>query len=184
MTRKGGGAVLLVSVQGISVNVDPVFCTWLLYQPHRGSSMQQAPGLVPLAKRREDEVTLGSAPPPELPPNQASDYASSPVKTKTVTESRPMSIPMKVMPDTTAVESWATSEERMKELIAQAWDAVKRLTLQVLFSQPIVCVAALIQESVSPAAFFTYRGLRSASSRSVVTWLCLKPLSACYSVPG
>ncbi|KAK1896064.1 Vacuolar protein sorting-associated protein 13B, partial [Dissostichus eleginoides] len=79
------GAVLLVSVQGISVNVDPVFCTWLLYQPHRGSSMQQAPGLVPLAKRREDEVTLGSAPPPELPPNQASDYASSPVKTKTVT---------------------------------------------------------------------------------------------------
>ncbi|KAJ4922302.1 hypothetical protein JOQ06_021392 [Pogonophryne albipinna] len=79
------GAVLLVSVQGISVNVDPVFCTWLLYQPHRGSSMQQAPGLVPLAKRKEDEVTLGSAPPPELPPNQASDYASSPVKTKTVT---------------------------------------------------------------------------------------------------
>ncbi|KAK5892986.1 hypothetical protein CesoFtcFv8_013323 [Champsocephalus esox] len=42
-----------------------------------------------------------------------------------------MSIPMKVMPDTTAVESWATSEERMKELIAQAWDAVKRLTLQL-----------------------------------------------------
>ncbi|KAI4811964.1 hypothetical protein KUCAC02_014822, partial [Chaenocephalus aceratus] len=138
------GAVLLVSVQGISVNVDPVFCTWLLYQPHRGSGMQQgrfsrlcwfrqvlqleathqavkdrgedhdlldqekmsnkelrtdgqgkkdlcvkrqrdAPGLVPLAKRREDEVTLGSAPPPKLPPNQASDYASSPVKTKTVT---------------------------------------------------------------------------------------------------
>lgn len=46
-------------------------------------------------------------------------------------ESRPLSIPMKVMPDTTAVESWATSEERMKELIAHAWDAVKRLTLQV-----------------------------------------------------
>lgn len=35
------GAVLLVSVQGISVNVDPIFCTWLLYQPHRGSSRQQ-----------------------------------------------------------------------------------------------------------------------------------------------
>ncbi|XP_010794989.1 vacuolar protein sorting-associated protein 13B-like [Notothenia coriiceps] len=82
---RNSGAVLLVSVQGISVNVDPVFCTWLLYQPHRGSSMQQAPGLVPLAKRREDEVTLGSVSPPELPPNQASDYASSPVKTKTVT---------------------------------------------------------------------------------------------------
>lgn len=35
------------------------------------------------------------------------------------------------MPDTTAGESWTTSEERMKELIAQAWDVVKRLTLQV-----------------------------------------------------
>ncbi len=35
------GGVLLVSVQGIAVNVDPVFCTWLLYQPHRGSSRQQ-----------------------------------------------------------------------------------------------------------------------------------------------
>jgi len=35
------GAVLLVSVQGIAVNMDPVFCTWLLYQPHRGSSRQQ-----------------------------------------------------------------------------------------------------------------------------------------------
>lgn len=38
---------------------------------------------------------------------------------------------MKVMPDTTAEEAWTTSEERMKELIANAWDAVKRLTLQV-----------------------------------------------------
>lgn len=35
------GGVLLISVQGIAVNVDPVFCTWLLYQPHRGSSRQQ-----------------------------------------------------------------------------------------------------------------------------------------------
>lgn len=41
------GGVLLVSVQGIAVNVDPVFCTWLLYQPHRGSSRQQVPN--PLA---------------------------------------------------------------------------------------------------------------------------------------
>ncbi|XP_063735116.1 intermembrane lipid transfer protein VPS13B-like isoform X2 [Eleginops maclovinus] len=124
-------SVLLVSVQGISVNVDPVFCTWMLYQLPRGSSRQQAPGSVLLAKRREDEVSVGSAPPPKLPSNQASDYASSPLKTKTVTESRPMSIPMRVMPDTTAGESWTTSEERMKELIAQAWDAVKRLTLQL-----------------------------------------------------
>lgn len=38
---------------------------------------------------------------------------------------------MKVMPDATAEEAWTTSEERMKELIANAWDAVKRLTLQV-----------------------------------------------------
>lgn len=35
------GAVLLVSVQGIAVNVDPVFCTWLLYQPHRGREGRQ-----------------------------------------------------------------------------------------------------------------------------------------------
>ncbi|XP_044063064.1 vacuolar protein sorting-associated protein 13B-like isoform X9 [Siniperca chuatsi] len=130
---RNSGAVLLVSVQGIAVNVDPVFCTWLLYQPHRGSSrqQQQTPGSVPLAKRREDEVSVGSTPLAKQPSNQASDYASSPVKTKTVTESRPLSIPMKVMPDTTAVESWTTSEERMKELIAHAWDAVKRLTLQL-----------------------------------------------------
>ncbi|XP_074510650.1 intermembrane lipid transfer protein VPS13B isoform X2 [Sebastes fasciatus] len=129
---RNSGAVLLVSVQGIAVNVDPVFCTWLLYQPHRGSSKQkQTPGSVPLAKRREDEVSVGSTPLAKQPSNQASDYASSPVKTKTVTESRPLSIPMKVMPDTTAAESWTTSEERMKELIAQAWDAVKRLTLQL-----------------------------------------------------
>ncbi|XP_030013589.1 vacuolar protein sorting-associated protein 13B isoform X3 [Sphaeramia orbicularis] len=130
---RNSGAVLLVSVQGIAVNVDPVFCTWLLYHPHRGSSrqQQQTPGLVPLVKRREDEASVGSTPLAKQTSNQASDYASSPVKTKTVTESRPLSIPMKVMPDTTAVESWSTSEERMKELIAHAWDAVKRLTLQL-----------------------------------------------------
>ncbi|TNN25340.1 Vacuolar protein sorting-associated protein 13B [Liparis tanakae] len=45
-------------------------------------------------------------------------------------QSRPLSIPMKVMPDTAGGESWTTSEERMKELIAHAWDVVKRLTLQ------------------------------------------------------
>ncbi|XP_030249580.1 vacuolar protein sorting-associated protein 13B isoform X3 [Sparus aurata] len=128
---RNSGGVLLVSVQGIAVNVDPVFCTWLLYQPHRGSSRQQNPGSALLAKRREDEVSVGSTPLAKQPSNQASDYASSPVKTKTVTESRPLSIPMKVMPDTTAEESWTTSEERMKELIAHAWDAVKRLTLQL-----------------------------------------------------
>ncbi|XP_074538884.1 intermembrane lipid transfer protein VPS13B isoform X2 [Halichoeres trimaculatus] len=130
---RNSGAVLLVSVQGIAVNVDPVFCTWLLYQPQRVSSrqQQQTPGAVPLAKRREDDMSVGSTPLAKQPSNQASDYASSPVKTKTVTESRPLSIPMKVMPDTAATETWSASEERMKELIAHAWDAVKRLTLQM-----------------------------------------------------
>ncbi|XP_035019480.2 vacuolar protein sorting-associated protein 13B-like [Hippoglossus stenolepis] len=128
---RNSGAVLLVSVQGIAVNMDPVFCTWLLYQPHRGSSKHQNPGPVSLAKRREDEVSVGSTPFAKQPSNQASDYASSPVKTKTVTESRPLSIPMKVMPDTSTSESWTTSEERMKELIAHTWDAVKRLTVQL-----------------------------------------------------
>uniref|UniRef100_A0A3P9JC91 Vacuolar protein sorting 13 homolog B n=1 Tax=Oryzias latipes TaxID=8090 RepID=A0A3P9JC91_ORYLA len=127
------GAVLLVSVQGISVNVDPVFCTWLLYQPHKGSSRkkQQNAGPVPLAKKREDDVSMGSTPLAKQPSNQASDYASSPVKTKTVTESRPLSIPMRVMPDIADEGSWTTSEERMKELISHAWDAVKQLTLQL-----------------------------------------------------
>ncbi|XP_023127243.2 intermembrane lipid transfer protein VPS13B isoform X4 [Amphiprion ocellaris] len=130
---RNSGAVLLVSVQGIAVNVDPIFCTWLLYQPHKGSSRQQQqnPGPVPQAKRREDEASVGSTPLAKQPSNQASDYASSPVKTKTVTESHPLSIPVRVIPDTTAVESWTTSEERMKELITHAWDAVKRLTLQL-----------------------------------------------------
>ncbi|XP_035483204.1 vacuolar protein sorting-associated protein 13B-like isoform X10 [Scophthalmus maximus] len=84
---RNSGAVLLVSVQGIAVNMDPVLCTWLLYQPHRGSSRQQNPGPVSLAKRREDEVSVGSTPLAKQPSNQASDYASSPVKTKTVTGS-------------------------------------------------------------------------------------------------
>ncbi|XP_028983860.1 intermembrane lipid transfer protein VPS13B-like isoform X3 [Betta splendens] len=130
---RNSGAVLLVSIQGIAVNVDPVFCTWLLYQPHRGSSRQQQQNAasVPLSKRREDELSVGSTPLAKQTSNQASDYASSPLKTKTVTESRPLSIPMKVMPDTTQAELWTASDERMKELIAQTWDAVKRLTLQL-----------------------------------------------------
>ncbi|XP_061675041.1 intermembrane lipid transfer protein VPS13B-like isoform X4 [Syngnathoides biaculeatus] len=130
---RNSGGVLLASVQGISINVDPIFCTWLLHQPHRGNTRQQQQnaGPVSLAKRREDEVSVGSTPLVQQPSNQASDYASSPVKTKTVTESRPLSIPMKVMPDTKAVESSGTSEEQMKELIGQAWDSLKRLTLQL-----------------------------------------------------
>ncbi|XP_054637998.1 intermembrane lipid transfer protein VPS13B-like isoform X1 [Dunckerocampus dactyliophorus] len=130
---RNSGAVLLASVQGIAINVDPIFCTWLLHQPHRGTNRQQQqnPGPVPLAKRREDDTSVGSTPLVQQTSNQASDYASSPVKTKTVTESRPLSIPMKVLPETTPGESLTTSEERMKELIAHAWDAVKCLTLQL-----------------------------------------------------
>ncbi|KAJ8013405.1 hypothetical protein DPEC_G00052920 [Dallia pectoralis] len=132
---RNSGAVLLVSVQGASVNVDPVFCTWLLYQPQKGFSRQQAqapgvvPMVIPLTKRTEDEVSLGSTALARQLSNQASDYASSPVKTKTVTESRPLSLPKKVMPSST--DTWTTSEEYMKEVIAHIWDTVKRLTLQV-----------------------------------------------------
>ncbi|XP_068616522.1 intermembrane lipid transfer protein VPS13B-like [Brachionichthys hirsutus] len=130
---RNSGGVLLASVQGVAVNVDPIFCSWLLFQPHKGSSrqQQQAPSPVPSAKRREDDVSVGSTPLAKQLSNQASDYASSPVKTKTVTESRPLSIPLKVIPNATAEESWTTSEESMKELIAHVWDAVKRLTLQL-----------------------------------------------------
>lgn len=45
----------------------------------------QNSGPVPLAKRREDDVSVGSTPRVKQPSNQASDYASSPLKTKTVT---------------------------------------------------------------------------------------------------
>ncbi|KAK7930669.1 hypothetical protein WMY93_007064 [Mugilogobius chulae] len=95
------------------------------------SSEMHTCGQVPLVKRRDDEVSIGSTPLAKKTSNQASDYASSPVKTKTVTESRPLSIPVKVIPENPAGESWTTSEERVKELISQAWDAVKRLTLQL-----------------------------------------------------
>ncbi|XP_028325510.1 vacuolar protein sorting-associated protein 13B isoform X2 [Gouania willdenowi] len=130
---RNSGAVLLVSVQGIAVNVDPIFCTWLLYQPYKGSNRQQQQntGSAALHRRREDEASVGSTPLAKQPSNQASDYASSPVKTKTATESRPLSIPVRVLPESTAVEPWSSSEVQMKEMIAQVWDAVKRLTLQL-----------------------------------------------------
>ncbi|XP_015213385.2 intermembrane lipid transfer protein VPS13B isoform X1 [Lepisosteus oculatus] len=129
------GAVLLLSVQGIAVNMDPIFCDWLLHQPQKGSGrpMQQPAGAVPLAipgtKKKEDDQSVGSTPLLKQPSNQASDYASSPVKTKTVTESRPLSLPVKVMPR--APEPWTSSEEKMKEFIGLVWDGVKRLTLQL-----------------------------------------------------
>ncbi|RXN01534.1 Vacuolar protein sorting-associated protein 13B, partial [Acipenser ruthenus] len=85
------GAVLLANVQGISVNVDPIFYTWLLHQPQKRSSRhshQQPAGAIPVTlpvtKRKEDELSVGSAPLAKQPSNQASEYASSPVKTKTL----------------------------------------------------------------------------------------------------
>jgi len=50
---------------------------------------QQSVGAVPLgvsvARKKEDEASVGSAPLARQQSNQASEYASSPVKTKTIT---------------------------------------------------------------------------------------------------
>uniref|UniRef100_A0A8D2L3K4 Vacuolar protein sorting 13 homolog B n=1 Tax=Varanus komodoensis TaxID=61221 RepID=A0A8D2L3K4_VARKO len=129
------GTVLLASVQGLTVNIDPVLYTWLLYQPQKRSSRpMQQPGSVslgtPVTRKKEDEVSVGSTPLAKQQSNQASEYASSPVKTKTVTESRPLSVPVKAMLNLS--ESCSKSpEERMKEFIGVVWNAVKRLTLQL-----------------------------------------------------
>ncbi|XP_063307280.1 intermembrane lipid transfer protein VPS13B isoform X1 [Pelobates fuscus] len=129
------GAILLASVQGIAINVDPILYTWLTYLPQKKSSRQPQQALgsvalpVSLSRKKEDEVSVGSAPLGKQASNQPSEYASSPVKTKTVTESRPHSLPPKVLQ--LSQESNKTPEERMKEFIAIVWNAVKRLTLQV-----------------------------------------------------
>ncbi|XP_051791807.1 intermembrane lipid transfer protein VPS13B-like isoform X3 [Erpetoichthys calabaricus] len=129
------GAVLLASIQGFSINVDPVFYMWLLHQPQRNSSRHTtqpsatAPLAVPISKKKEDEASVGSTPLAKQLSNQASEYASSPVKTKTATESRPLSVPMKVIQNTP--EIYVSPEEKMKELIGVLWNAVKRLTLQL-----------------------------------------------------
>nr|XP_033789038.1 vacuolar protein sorting-associated protein 13B isoform X2 [Geotrypetes seraphini] len=130
------GAVLLASVQGIAISVDPILFTWLIYQPQKWSSrhtQQQplgaSPLVVPLNQKKEDDMSVGSTPLAKQQSNQASEYASSPVKTKTVTESRPLSVPVKVMPNFS--ECCRSPEERMKEFIGIVWDAVKRLTLQL-----------------------------------------------------
>lgn len=51
--------------------------------------IQQSVGAVPLgvsvARKKEDEASVGSAPLARQQSNQASEYASSPVKTKTIT---------------------------------------------------------------------------------------------------
>ena len=52
-------------------------------------SLQQpviaVPLVMPVSRRKEDEVSVGSAPLAKQQSYQASEYASSPVKTKTVT---------------------------------------------------------------------------------------------------
>uniref|UniRef100_A0A8B9D8L0 Vacuolar protein sorting 13 homolog B n=1 Tax=Anser cygnoides TaxID=8845 RepID=A0A8B9D8L0_ANSCY len=130
------GAVLLSSIQGLAINVDPVLYTWLIYQPQKRPSrhiQQQSVGSVPLGvsvtRKKEDEASVGSAPLARQQSNQASEYASSPVKTKTITESRPLSLPVKTMLNSS--ESCRSPEERMKEFIGRVWNAVKRLTLQL-----------------------------------------------------
>ncbi|ELK32869.1 Vacuolar protein sorting-associated protein 13B [Myotis davidii] len=130
------GAVLLCSVQGLAVNIDPVLYTWLIYQPQKRTSrhMQQQPVIavplvMPISRRKEDEASVGSAPLAKQQSYQASEYASSPIKTKTVTESRPLSVPVKAMVSIT--EGGRSPEERMKEFIGAVWNAVKRLTLQL-----------------------------------------------------
>lgn len=130
------GAVLLCSIQGLAVNIDPVLYTWLIYQPQKRTSrhMQQQPVIavplvMPMSRRKEDEASVGSAPLAKQQSYQASEYASSPIKTKTVTESRPLSVPVKAMLSIT--EGCRSPEERMKEFIGAVWNAVKRLTLQL-----------------------------------------------------
>ncbi|XP_060051757.1 intermembrane lipid transfer protein VPS13B [Erinaceus europaeus] len=130
------GAVLLCSVQGLAVNIDPVLYNWLLYQPQKRTSrhMQQQPVVtvplvIPTSRRKEDEISVGSAPLAKQQSCQASEYASSPIKTKTITESRPLSVPVKTMLKMS--EGCKSPEERMKEFIGTVWNAVKCLTLQL-----------------------------------------------------
>ncbi|XP_006859246.1 PREDICTED: vacuolar protein sorting-associated protein 13B isoform X2 [Chrysochloris asiatica] len=134
--RHNPGAVLLCRVQGLSVNIDPILYTWLIYQPQKRTSrhIQQQPVVpvplvMPLGRRKEDEVSVGSAPLAKQQSYQASEYASSPIKTKTVTESRPLSVPVKAMLNIS--EGCRSPEERMKEFIGIVWNAVKSLTLQL-----------------------------------------------------
>ncbi|XP_027287303.1 vacuolar protein sorting-associated protein 13B isoform X4 [Cricetulus griseus] len=129
------GAVFLCSVQGLAVNIDPVLYTWVIYQPQKRTSrhMQQPVVSVPLVpsvnRRKDEELSAGSAPLAKQQSYQASEYASSPVKTKTVTESRPLSVPVKAMLH--IHEGCRHPEERMKEFIGILWNAVKSLTLQL-----------------------------------------------------
>ncbi|GAB1299300.1 Vacuolar protein sorting-associated protein 13B [Apodemus speciosus] len=97
------------------------------------SGLAQPVVAVPLVtsvnRRKEDELSIGSAPLGKQQSYQASEYASSPVKTKTVTESRPLSVPVKAMLH--IHEECRSPEDKMKEFIAVLWNAVKSLTLQL-----------------------------------------------------
>ncbi|KAM5281502.1 intermembrane lipid transfer protein VPS13B isoform 3-T3 [Ctenodactylus gundi] len=130
------GAVLLCSVQGLAINIDPILYTWLIYQPQKRISkhMQQQPAvgvplIVPVSKRKEDDLSVGSAPMAKQQSCQASEYTSSPIRTKTLTESRPLSFPVKTKLNVS--EGCRSPEERMKEFIGVLWNAVKSLTLQL-----------------------------------------------------
>ncbi|XP_004697754.1 vacuolar protein sorting-associated protein 13B [Echinops telfairi] len=134
LCAKAPGAVLLCCVQGLSVNIDPILYTWLIYLPQKRTSrhiqqppMATVPPVVPVSRKKEDQVSVGSAPLVKQQSYQASEYASSPLKTKT--ESRPLSVPVKAM---LSISGGSKSpEERMKEFIGIVWNAVKRLTLQL-----------------------------------------------------
>ncbi|KAL1767820.1 vacuolar protein sorting-associated protein 13B [Sigmodon hispidus] len=129
------GAVFFCSVQGLAVNIDPILYTWVTYQPQKRTSrhMQQPVAAAPLVpsvnRRKEEELSVGSAPLTKQQSYQASEYASSPIKTKTVTESRPLSVPVKAMLH--IHEGCRSPEEKMKEFIGILWNAVKSLTLQL-----------------------------------------------------
>lgn len=130
------GAVFLCSVQGLAVNIDPILYTWVIYQPQKRANrhaQQQPVVAVPLVtsvnRRKEDELSIGSAPLGKQQSYQASEYASSPIKTKTVTESRPVSVPVKAV--LRVHEECRSPEDKMKEFIAILWNAVKSLTLQL-----------------------------------------------------
>ncbi|TRY83307.1 hypothetical protein DNTS_006035 [Danionella cerebrum] len=122
------GAVLLLSLQGVAVNLDPVLSTWILFQPQRTSTSRHTQQ-VSMRKRREDEASVGST---------AHTHTSSPLKSRTVT----------VFPS--SEEPPVSPEERMKNLITNTWNAVKQLTLQSVCDALVVC---LPQISVTSAGY-------------------------------
>nr|XP_014343547.1 PREDICTED: vacuolar protein sorting-associated protein 13B [Latimeria chalumnae] len=129
------GALLMISVQGIAVNVDPVLYTWLLYQPQKRNTRltQQVMRsyLYPTcsSKTSPDPCQLmGPSPPCPTKKDEGTPPGddSSP---SAITESRPLSVPVKVIQASS--DGWITPEEKMKEFIGLVWDAVKCLTLQL-----------------------------------------------------